>query len=221
MVERKGSARAREVLASLRRASSAKARKDMTRYGIPIDHALGVPMRVMQEIAKDVGTDHSLALELWTTGIYEARNVAVFVDDPDRVTSRQMDDWAASFDSWAICDTACFKLFDRTAHAWEKVHAWSSSSGEFVRRASFALLWALALHDKEAADAKFTRALRMIEKAEPDDRPLVMKSVDMALRAIGKRSSALRKAAAYAARRLAESDDRSRQWIGKKALRGL
>jgi 3-methyladenine DNA glycosylase AlkD len=210
-----------EVVESLRRASSEKARREMARYGISDHDALGVPMRVMKEIAKDIGTDHALALDLWTTGIYEARTVAAFIDDPAVVTSAQMDRWASSFNSWAICDTTCFHLFDRTAHAWTKVPKWNSSKKELVKRASYTLLWALALHDKTSATAKFTTALRMVEKAAPDDRPLVTKAADMALRAVGKRNATLRAAAVTVARRLADSDEPSRKWVGRKALKGL
>lgn len=217
----RSASRVQEVVDSLRRASSEKTRKDIARYGIPDDDVLGVPMRVMKDIAKGIGHDHGLALDLWATDIYEARMLAVFVDEPDEVTSAQMDRWASSFNSWAICDTACFALFDRAPHAWAKVKKWNPSKKEFVRRASYALLWALALHDKAAPDANFTAALRMLEKAEPDDRPLVKKSADMALRAVGKRNAALRKAASAVARRLADSNDRSRQWIGRNALKRL
>lgn len=213
--------RVEEVLELLRRASSTKARKDMARYGIPVDDALGIPMRMMHEIAEGLGKDHRLALDLWETGIYEARNVAVFIDDPDEVTGAQMDAWASSFNSWAICDTTCFHLFDRTAHAWAKVRKWNPSKREFVRRASYALLWALALHDKGATNAQFTAALRMVERAAPDDRLLVMKSADMALRAVGKRNATLRRSTIAVAGRLADSDDPSRKWVGRKALRGL
>ncbi len=217
----KPGSRVEEVVESLRRASSEKARRELARYGIPDQDALGIPMRVMKEIGREIGTDHALALDLWTTGIYEARTVAVFIDDPAAVTSAQMDRWASSFNSWAICDTTCFHLFDRTAHAWAKVRKWHPSSKEFVKRASYALLWALALHDKAAANAKFAAALRMVEKAAPDDRQLVMKAADMALRAVGKRNAVLRAAAVTVARRLGDSDEPSRKWVGRKALKGL
>jgi 3-methyladenine DNA glycosylase AlkD len=132
-----------------------------------------------------------------------------------------MDRWARDFDNWAICDTVCFHLFDRTPHAWSKVAAWSRRREEFVRRAALALLAALALHDTRAPDAPFRRALALVERASTDDRNFVKKGASWALRSIGRRSRPLHASAIRLARRLAASDDRAARWIGRDALRDL
>ncbi len=178
-------------------------------------------MRTLKAMGKQLGTSHELAAGLWESGLYEARTLAAFVDDPSEVTAEQMERWAHNFDSWAICDTVCFHLFDKAQFAWEKVEDWALASDEFVRRASYALIWALSVHDKTASDAQFLGALALIEEAEPDTRPLVRKAMDMALRATGKRNDALRGAAIGVAARMAGSDDKDRAWIGKHALREL
>src|SRR4029453_469704 len=143
------------------------------------------------------------------------------VDDPGAVTIGQMNGWAAGFDSWAICDTVCFHLFDRTPHAWARVRAWSNARGLFVRRAAFALLWGLTVHDRVAADRAFLDCLPLIETGALDQRDLVKKAVDMSLRALGKRNQTLRRAAVELATRLARSSERSQAWIGRSALREL
>lgn len=211
-----------DVLAALKRRGSAKLRAEMpARYGIHTEKAFGVAMRDMQTIAKGIGTDHALALALWDTGWYEARMVAAMIDDPAQVTAAQMDRWCKSFDNWAICDTACFKLFDRTPHAWDKVAQWADKREEFVRRGAFALLWSLALHDKRAGDAPFIEALALIERGASDKRDLVKRSVAMALRAIGIRNRALNAAARAVAQRLSESQDAAAQWVGRDVLKKL
>lgn len=210
-----------EVLAWLDEEGSEEGRESMTRYGIPNERAFGVAMGAMKKFAKGAGRSHALAGELWATGWYEARTLAAFIDEPDEVTARQMDAWAHDFDNWAICDTTCFHLFDRTRFAWQKPARWAPAPEEFVRRAGFALIWALAAHDKQAPDERFLEALELIERAEPDPRPLVKKAIDMALRAMGKRNAALNRAAREAARRMAADDDRHRAWIGRHALREL
>lgn len=210
------------VLASLERACSAKVREDMsTRYGIHTKKAFGVMMRDMQKIAKSTGVNHELALALWDTGWYEARMVASMIDDPAKVRAAQMDRWCKTFDNWAICDTVCFKLFDRTPHAWTKVTQWSGKRDEFVKRTAFALLWALSMHDRRSDDAPFLRGLVLIERAANDERNFVKKAVNMALRAIGKRNPALKKAAMAVAQRLSSSQDATARWIGKDAIREL
>lgn len=143
------------------------------------------------------------------------------VADPARLTSAQMDRWCKDFDNWAIVDTMCFNLFDRSALAWDKVERWSTRRPEFEKRAAFALLWSLSVHDKRAPDESFRQGLVLVEREATDARNFVKKAVNMALRAVGKRRPALRAAAIDVARRLAASDDATARWVGKDALREL
>jgi 3-methyladenine DNA glycosylase AlkD len=116
---------------------------------------------VIKAMGKKLGTDHALALALWDTGWYEARLLTAFVDDPAKVTAAQMDRWARDFDNWGVCDTLCFSLFDRTPHAWRKAEQWAKQDAEFVKRAGYALLACLALHDKAASDAQVSQVARV------------------------------------------------------------
>lgn len=201
--------------------SSKRNRDAMARYAIPSDNAMGVSVADIRVLGKRLGHNHELAAALWKTGSYEARMLTSFVDDPARVTAAQMDRWCGEFDNWAICDTLCFHLFDRTPHAWQKVAKWHDHREEFVKRAAFALLWGLTVHDKASGDAPFLRGLGFIEHAADDDRNFVKKAVNMALRAIGKRNAALNAAAVKVARRVAESREGASGWVGKDALREL
>jgi 3-methyladenine DNA glycosylase AlkD len=175
----------------------------------------------LQGLAKRLGRDHALALALWDTGWYEARMLTAFVDDPAQVTPAQMNRWAGDFDNWAIVDTLCFHLFDRTPHAWPRVSQWSRRKDEFQKRAAFALIAGLALHDKAAQDERFLRVLTLIEVAAADDRNFVKKGVSWALRVLGRRNRALNRAAVECARRLAASPDAPAKWIGRSAHKEL
>ena len=214
-------AEARAVVASLKRLATKSVRDGMARYGLPSDKAFGVSVKDIQALAKRLGKDHRLAAALWTSGWHEARMLACYVDEPARVTSTQMDAWVRDFDNWGICDTVCFHLFDRTPHAWQKVEQWHDRKEEFIKRASFALLWGLTVHDKRAADSAFIDGLGYIERAAIDERHLVKKAVNMALRAVGKRNAKLNAAAIATANRLADSPDAAPRWVGKDALREL
>jgi 3-methyladenine DNA glycosylase AlkD len=211
----------RSALAWLERHGTKRGREGMARYAIRSDKAFGVSMTDIQKLAKQLGRNHELAVALWDTGWYEARMLTAYVDEPARVTPAQMDRWARDFDNWALPDTLCFALWDRTPHAWVKVTQWSAKRAEFVKRAAFAMLWSLAVHDKQAGDKQFIEGLALIERAAADERHFVKKAVNMALRAVGKRNAALNRAAVAVARRLAESPDAAPRWVGKDALRGL
>ncbi len=210
-----------EALKWLERRGTKRNREGMTRYGIVAPRAFGVSVSDLREIGRRFGRDHQLALALWDSGWYEARMLCAFVDEPARVTPRQMDRWTRDFDNWAICDGICFHLFDKTPHAWQKIGTWAPARPEFVRRAAFALLAALALHDRKAADERFLEALALIERAASDERNFVKKGVSWALRSVGSRSAPLHAAALDLARRLAASESAPARWIGKDTLNDL
>lgn len=214
--------RVTEALTWLERRGSRRVRDDMDRrYGIKATKAYGVSVAAIQQLARRLGRDHDLADALWATEWYEARMLAAFVDQPERVTAAQMDRWARDFDNWAVCDTVCFHLFDRTALAWKKVGPWSRRREEFVKRGAFALLAGLALHDKTADDDRFVSALAALERAAGDERNFVKKGVSWALRVTGRRNRALNTACLETARRLAGSDQPAAQWIGRQAVKEL
>lgn len=209
------------ALAGLRERATEKTLAGLSRYAIDAPSAIGVSMTDMKAIAKEVGRSHELAASLWAEAWYEARMLATLVDDPARVSAAQMESWAADFDNWAICDTACFCLFDRSPDAWAKVEEWAGRKEEFVKRASFALLASLTVHDKKAADGAFARGLELVEREAGDERNFVKKSVNWALRSIGKRSPGLHAAALAVAERLAALPGAAPRWVGKDALREL
>ncbi|MGK2961115.1 MAG: DNA alkylation repair protein [Gemmatimonadaceae bacterium] len=210
-----------EALHWLEARGTRKNRDGMARYGIVASKVFGVSMATMQTLAKKLGRDHELAVALWDTGWYEARILTAFVAEPEHLTSSQMDRWAKDFDNWAVCDTLCFKLLDRSPHAWIKVEKWSRRRDEFVKRAAFALAASLALHDKKAPDEPFLAALGIIEREAGDDRNFVKKGVSWALRSIGHRNRTLHDAAIDLATRLSRSSVPSERRVGKDAIRDL
>jgi 3-methyladenine DNA glycosylase AlkD len=210
-----------EILAALRAQSNPKNVEGMARYGISTAGTLGVPVAEIRRLARQVGRSHSLAAELWASGVHEARILATIVDEPARVTRRQMDRWARDFDSWDVCDQACQNLFRYTPFAWTAATEWAGAKREFVRRAAFALMAGLAVKAKDAPDEAFEALLPLITSAATDQRNLVRKAVNWALRAIGKRNLRLRSAAIAAAENIRIIDSPAARWIAADALREL
>ncbi|HUT98136.1 MAG TPA: DNA alkylation repair protein [bacterium] len=210
-----------EVVARLESLASDRNREGMGRFGIAVDRALGVPMPELRRLAKEIGSDHDLAGELWETGIHEARLLACLVALPGKLTEEQLERWAAGFDSWDLVDQCCSNLVDRTPFAWAKVREWAGREEEFVRRAAFALLAALAVHDKKSPDGRFLDLLPLIEGASDDGRNYVKKAVNWALRQIGKRNLSLNAAAVKTAEEISKRDSKAARWIAADALREL
>ncbi len=218
MPPRRSASDVETAVASLKRLANTRTRDDMKRYGIPSEKALGVPMAAMLKLSKEIGCDHDLAVALWKTDIYEARMLASLVGEADRVTPAQMDRWCRDFDNWGIVDTVCFKLFDRSPHAWKKAAEWARRTKEFEKRAGYVLMACLALHDKRAPDKAFLPFLTLIEDSATDGRNFVVKGADWALRSIARRSSTLKSAAAAASKRMKAARSASRRVRSAKAL---
>lgn len=209
------------VLARLRALADPTRLAGMARYGIATEHAYGVTVAELREVARELGRDHDLAAALWDSGVHEARILASLVDDAALVDEGQFERWAAGFDSWDLCDQVCQNLFRYAAPAWQKAAEWTQRPELFVRRAGFSLIAGLAVADKQADDERFAPLLEPLAAGADDDRPLVRTGASWALRSIGKRSPGLNAAAVETALRLQGTAGRGGRWVGTDALREL
>jgi len=210
----------KEVINRLKSLENPTNVEGMARYGINPHNTLGISIYTLRKIAKEIGYDHALAENLWNTGIHEARILASYIDHPEWVTEEQMERWVSDFDSWDVCDQVC-DLFDMTSFAYIKAIQWSERPEEFVKRAGFALMAGLAVHDKNAENEKLAQFLPIILRESTDDRNFVKKAVNWALRNIGKRNQKLNRMAIKTAQTILENDSRVARWIASDALREL
>jgi len=210
-----------DVLKKLRAKGRPEQLKEMAQFGMVTDRRLGVTVPEMRKIAKDLGKDHKLAIELWKTKILEAMIVAGMIDEPDKLTDKQMEDWVKDISSWDVCDQVCMNLFEKTPLAWKKILEWSKREEEFVRRTAFSLIACLAWHDKKAEDERFIKLLPIIRRGATDERNFVRKAVNWALRNIGKRNRNLNRAAIRAAKQIQLVDSKTARWIASDAIREL
>ncbi len=211
----------REVIARLHELADKGHRSRLTRFGITDKRALGVPVPKLRGLAREVGKNQKLAVALWRTGIHEARILAPMIADPALTTELLLDEWVAQVDSWDICDGFCSSLVDKTPFAVAKAFEWSKREEEFVRRAGFVIIAALAVHDKKAPDSRFVQFFPLFLEHANDDRNFVRKAVNWALREIGKRNARLNKRAVLLAERIRKQGSKSARWIAADALREL
>jgi len=209
------------VLKELKSLADPRVRAKMSYFGVDVPQAYGISAPVLHAFAKKIGKNHSLAQELWGTGIHEGKILATLIGESEKVTAPEMDRWARDFDSWDVVDAACCYLYVQSKPAWRKAIAWSRRPEEFVKRAAFSLMAYLSYKDKEAASARFHRCLRIIEREARDERNFVKKAVNWALRNIGKRNLQLNRDAIRAAQRIRQQGTSSGRWIAADALREL
>lgn len=211
---------AAEIVAHLGTLGSEENRAGMKRYGIRVDRALGIPHGVQRAIAKRIGRDHARAFELWASGIVEARFIAGLTADPQRFMPADARAWAAEFDSWDVVDGVS-DLFVDTGSWKELIAEFAADEREFVRRTAFAMIAWSVVHRKKEPEATFIGFLPLVERHAGDGRNFVRKAVSWALRSVGKRSATLNAAALELAESLAASEDRTRRWIGRDAVKDL
>lgn len=210
-----------DVIKKLKSLSNPKAVEGMARFGINPENTFGISIPNLRKMAKQIGKDHTIAQQLWVSGIHEARILAGMIDELEMVTEKQMENWVKDFDSWDVCDQVCSNLFDKTSFAHKKVREWSKRKEEFVKRAGFVLMAALAVHDEKAKDKEFKIFFPIIKKEAIDNRNFVKKAVNWALRQIGKRNLNLNREAIETAREIQKMDSKSAKWIASDALREL
>lgn len=192
----------------------------MARFAIVGEGRLGISMPDLRKIAKEIGTNHEIALLLWDTGIPDARILAGLIEDPKQITREQAEKWALDFSSWDVCDQVSGTLED-VPFADDLIRDWAVRDEEFVKRASFAIIAGIAWHSKSAPDEQFNEYLEIIKQSSDDDRNFVRKAVNWALRNIGKRNVALNETALKTAYEIREQGTKAARWIAADAIREL
>src|SRR5271166_4515659 len=126
-----------EVLSELKKHADPKARAQLAYFGVNVPKAYGISAPVLHAFARHIGKDQSLAEQLWSSGIHEARILAALVGESEKITAAQMERWVRDFDSWDLVDTACCYLYASAKPAWNKIYEWSNRRSEFEKRAAF------------------------------------------------------------------------------------
>ena len=191
------------------------------KFGIVSNNSLGIYHKDLKLIAKDIGNDNKLALQLFDSGIYEARLLCSKIFKPKDITEELMDKWVITFENWEVCDSFSMGLFAKSEFALAKILEWTERDNEFEKRAGFATMAAYCMADKKSDNTLFEQFLPIIERESNDDRLYVKKAINWALRNIGKRNIDLNKKAIDTANRILISDNKSAIWIAKDAIRQL
>jgi 3-methyladenine DNA glycosylase AlkD len=212
---------ANAVLAELFAHTNPENVEGMARFGIVSKNVLGLTTPFIRSLAKIYKGNHPLAMELWNSGVFEARILAAFIANPKQITLPQLNAWAKEFDNWAICDGVCLHFFRKTPYAHQLAQQWSKRKEEYVKRAGFTMMATLAVHDKESGNTVFKNYLTIVKNNSKDERNGVKKAVNWALRQIGKRNLVLNAAAIKTAEAIRKIDSPSARWIATDALREL
>jgi len=211
----------KEVIRQLQSLGNKTNIEGMKRFNISCTKAFGVNAPNIRSIAKQIKTDHVLALQLWNSGYHEARILATLIADPDSANLKLLDQWANEIENWAQCDACCGEFFQKTQYAQSLPFRWAKSRKEFVRRAGIVMIAEMAVHHKNEKDIIFEQYFPIINKYSTDERNFVKKAVNWALRQIGKRNHRLQKKAIILVRKIHKIPSSTAKWIATDALREL
>lgn len=210
-----------KIICELTRLSDPKKIRGMKKFGISAENALGIRVENLRTLAKETGSNHQCALEIWDSGIHEARILASMLADPNKFTKTQMNLWVEEINSWDICDQCCNNLFRKTPFAIEHSFRWAEDEKLFIKRAGFVLMAVLSVHNKLMTNQEFEKYFPLIIKHSSDERNFVKKAINWALRQIGKRNCELHIKAIETCEILSRSDSEIALWIGRNAMREL
>jgi len=210
-----------EIIKELKKNANSKNIETERFFGNQGENMLGITVTFLRKFVKKIPKDHKLAIELWNTGIYEAKMLATMVDEWEKVTEKQMDKWVKEFDSWGICDGACMNLLCKTPFVEKKIFEYAKSKKEYIRRTAFTLIACLSFKKRELKDKEFVKYFELIKEYSFDERNFVKKAVNWALRQIGKRNENLNKKALKVAYDILKLDTKSARWIAHGAINEL
>jgi len=191
------------------------------KFGITSNNSLGIYHKELKMIAKEIGQDNELALQLFDSGIYEGRLLCSKMFKPKDVTEQLMEKWVKTFENWEICDSFSMGLFSKSKFALAKILEWTEREPEFEKRAGFAIMAAYCMADKKSGNELFEQFFPIIKRAANDERLYVKKAVNWALRNIGKRNIDLNEMAIDVANEILKFESKSAKWIAKDALKEL
>lgn len=214
-----GNGTALEILSKLRSLSNVDDAKGMERFGIRGKEILGIKVPMLRSIAKEIGKNHTLSLDLWDSGIHEARILATMIENPEGVLEGQLEEWVSEIDSWDLCDHFCGNLVAESKFAKKKIFEWRTRREEYVKRAAFVLIAEFAY--RKAGEEELLEYLKLLVEASTDERNFVKKAVNWALRNIGKSSKKMNEEAIRTAEEIAKIESKSARWIASDALREL
>lgn len=191
------------------------------KFGIKSNNSLGIYHKELKIIAKEIGHDNELALQLFNSGIYEGRLLCSKMFKPKDVTESLMEKWVKTFENWEICDSFSMGLFSKTKFALAKILEWTEREPEFEKRAGFAIMASYCMADKTSENELFEEFFPIIKREAFDERLYVKKAVNWSLRNIGKRNIDLNRKAIETAYEILEFKNNSAKWIAKNALAEL
>ncbi len=204
----------KEILQTLKKLGTAQNRKIYKRHGSG-ENVYGVSFANLRPLSKKILKDPSLsdpvkrnrlALQLWESGNYDARNLASLIVDPKYFSQKQSEQWVKDVDNYSHA-SLLGGVIAQTNDFKQIIKRWTASKKEFIKDTGFSALGA-AMKDRvdEYSDAELQTYIRQIETEIHDSPNWARYAMNWALIAIGTYSDALSKQVVQTANRIGKVD---------------
>ena len=189
-----------DCMATLEKEGTAQNRKTYARHGVT-GPCFGVSYAALGKLKRAIKVDHDLAVDLWNSGIHDARVLACMIDDPTEVTSAQLKARAVDLSNYVLTD-ALSGLAAKSPQARACMISWIKTKDEWRASAGWSILAHLALADNGLPVDDFESMLTLIESGIHQAKNRTRHAMNNALIAIGSRNDLLAELATAAADRI-------------------
>ncbi len=172
--------------------------------------SVGVGLTKLRKLAKQVGRDHELAAELWQSDLYEARVMALLIDDPKKISREQAERQVEELEGGQLAHvfSSCDASLAKVRYVRELADDWMGSDDAMRQRCGYGLLYEMSKSKKKSApdDDYFSAWIAHIDaRRGAADADLLM-AMAGALMGVGKRNARLHGEALALARAIGPID---------------
>jgi 3-methyladenine DNA glycosylase AlkD len=155
-----------EILEQLKPLGAESYKKVLRNHGVP-EPFFGVKIEELKKIQKRIKKDYKLALDLYDTGIYDARYLAGLIADDPKMTKKDLRHWAEKANCSLLSEYTVPWVAAESQHGHELALEWIESAKENVAAAGWATLSGLAaITDDAKIDlAELKDLLKRVQKS--------------------------------------------------------
>lgn len=130
---------ATEILAKLKSLGKDNYKNILLKHGVP-EPLYGVSVEELKKIEKQVKKDHNLSLQLYESGIYEARYLAGLIADEQKMTKQEIEHWAKTANCTALSEYTVAWVAAESKYGVELAKKWIASTDEKISVSGWATL---------------------------------------------------------------------------------
>ncbi len=161
--------------------------------------SFGIGLTQLRKLAKRIGRNHDLALQLWDSDNYDAKIIGLLIDEPKKLTREQAESQVADVGMGLLAHvfSSCDATLAKAPFAFELADEWISNTDPMRRRCGYGLIYELSkvIRNPELTDRFFLDCIERIRAQFGNEDLQTRLAMGSALMGIGKRNKTLNEVA--------------------------